>query len=319
MLHGFSIDIAFPDIKFGIEVNGNQHYNSDGTLKPYYKERHDLIEKSGWILLELHYSSCYIDDILEKEEAARTQLQRALDEARLNNEIISAIAKNYCSIYRIDLQRDYFEEISNDDETHRLTGNNGCASEKLYQLCDATVVPEYRDLVRRFLDVLTLAERLKNEEYISTEYRMCDGSWHSLRFVAKKRDEAGNVTHVLCTVRCRAVWKVRTRLFRRDLYGYYDAAYERLGRRQNHPRHEPPRRGNHPHHCHVRQCFFRGYYGQPSGGHGYSPGQTAGRSQDDQRLKAVHRRTECRKAAERFVTLCSGQPKATPHNSRLTA
>lgn len=124
--------------------------------------------------------------------------------------------------------------------THRLTGNKGCASEKLYQLCDATVVPEYRDLVRRFLDVPTLAERLKNEEYISTEYRMCDGSWHSLRFVAKKRDEAGNVTNVLCTVRCRAVWKVRTRLFRRDLYGYYDAAYERLGRRQNHPRHEPP-------------------------------------------------------------------------------
>ena len=46
---------------------------------------------------------------------------------------------------------------------------------------------------------------MKNEEYISTEYRMCDGSWHSLRFVAKKRDEAGNVTHALCTVRCRAV------------------------------------------------------------------------------------------------------------------
>lgn len=53
----------------------------------------------------------------------------------------------------IDLQRDFFEEISNNDETHRLTGNDGCASEKLYQLCDATVVPEYRDLVRRFLDV----------------------------------------------------------------------------------------------------------------------------------------------------------------------
>mgnify|MGYP006988264434 CR=1 FL=1 len=45
--------------------------------------------------------------------------------------------------------------------THRLTGNDGCASEKLYQLCDATVVPEYRDPVRRFMDVPTLAERLE--------------------------------------------------------------------------------------------------------------------------------------------------------------
>ena len=31
---------------------------------------------------------------------------------------------------------------------------------------------------------------------------------------------------------------VARQLFRPDLYGYYDAAYERLGRRQNHPRHD---------------------------------------------------------------------------------
>ena len=43
----FSIDIAFPDKKIGIEINGNQHYSSDGQLKPYYKDRHDLIEKKG--------------------------------------------------------------------------------------------------------------------------------------------------------------------------------------------------------------------------------------------------------------------------------
>lgn len=55
----FSIDIAFPDIQLGIEINGNQHYNSDGTLKKYYQDRHDLIESSGWTLIELHYSIAY--------------------------------------------------------------------------------------------------------------------------------------------------------------------------------------------------------------------------------------------------------------------
>lgn len=68
----FSIDIAFPDIKLGIEVNGNQHYDKDGSLKPYYQERHDLIEASGWKLIELHYSTCYntdaIDSILKIKE-----------------------------------------------------------------------------------------------------------------------------------------------------------------------------------------------------------------------------------------------------------
>ena len=138
---------------------------------------------------------------MEKETTIQNQLKQALDETRLSNEIISAIAKSYCSIYRIDVQKDFFEEVSNDSEIHKLTGNRGCASEKLYQLCDTMVAPEYRPLIRPFLDVSTLSARLKTEECISTEYRMCDGNWHRMIFIVKKRDESGNVTHVLCTVR----------------------------------------------------------------------------------------------------------------------
>ena len=87
------------------------------------------------------------------------------------------------------------------DAWEKRTGNRGCASEKLYQLCDTMVAPKYRPLIRPFLDVSTLSARLKTEECISTEYRMCDGSWHRMLFTVKKRDESGNVTHVLCTVR----------------------------------------------------------------------------------------------------------------------
>ncbi|MDY5668732.1 MAG: hypothetical protein SPK43_05840 [Candidatus Onthovivens sp.] len=42
-----SVDIAFPDIKIGIEINGNQHYNRDGSLKDYYQKRHDKLEEAG--------------------------------------------------------------------------------------------------------------------------------------------------------------------------------------------------------------------------------------------------------------------------------
>lgn len=62
----FSIDIAFPDKKIGIEVNGNQHYNRDGTLADYYQKRHDLITAEGWILYELHYSTCFHIDAISK-------------------------------------------------------------------------------------------------------------------------------------------------------------------------------------------------------------------------------------------------------------
>ena len=172
--------------------NPNQHEFFEAQAVKIYQD-----EKHFFALVGFRH----IDDIMEKETTIQNQLKQALDETRLSNEIISAIAKSYCSIYRIDVQKDFFEEVSNDSEIHKLTGNRGCASEKLYQLCDTMVAPKYRPLIRPFLDVSTLSARLKTEECISTEYRMCDGNWHRMLFIVKKRDESGNVTHVLCTVR----------------------------------------------------------------------------------------------------------------------
>ena len=51
------------------------------------------------------------------------------------------------------------------------------------------------------MDLKTLPERMKNEETLVLEYRMKDGDWHRLRFVEKKRDENGVLTHVLCLIR----------------------------------------------------------------------------------------------------------------------
>lgn len=59
----FSIDIALPDKKIAIEINGNQHYENNGSLKTYYQERHDLLEKYGWIVFEIHYSNCFVTNI----------------------------------------------------------------------------------------------------------------------------------------------------------------------------------------------------------------------------------------------------------------
>lgn len=62
----YSLDIAFPDKMIGIEINGNQHYNRDGTLKEYYQKRHDIIQFYGWKLIELHYSIAFHINDFEK-------------------------------------------------------------------------------------------------------------------------------------------------------------------------------------------------------------------------------------------------------------
>lgn len=66
--HNYSIDIAFPKEKIGIEVNGNQHYKSliTNELSEYYQTRHDLIEAEGWKLLEIHYYNVFIEEEVNK-------------------------------------------------------------------------------------------------------------------------------------------------------------------------------------------------------------------------------------------------------------
>lgn len=62
----FSVDIAFPHIKVGIEINGRQHYNTEGNLLPYYKNRHELIESEGWKLYEIPYNVAFNTDLILK-------------------------------------------------------------------------------------------------------------------------------------------------------------------------------------------------------------------------------------------------------------
>ena len=57
--HSYSIDIAMPEYKIGFEINGNQHYNKDSTLKEYYLNRETYIESFGWKLFQIHYTICF--------------------------------------------------------------------------------------------------------------------------------------------------------------------------------------------------------------------------------------------------------------------
>ena len=61
----FCIDIAFPSLMIGLEVNGNQHYERDGSLKPYYRERQHFLETKGWKIYQIHYKKCFCIDFLE--------------------------------------------------------------------------------------------------------------------------------------------------------------------------------------------------------------------------------------------------------------
>lgn len=143
----------------------------------------------------------HVDDIVKEERKHQNSLEIALEQARLNNEIISAISKIYFSIYRIDLNTDFYEEVTSDSEVHSLTGAYGKASARMQEICRHFVTPEYQKRVMEFFDLSTLKERMKEEETIAIEYLAQDGNWHLARFIVKKRDASGNVENVLYVTR----------------------------------------------------------------------------------------------------------------------
>lgn len=142
-----------------------------------------------------------MDVILYKEKAIQEQLQKALDEAKLSNEIIEAIAKSYQYISRIDIAKDWFEEIANRDAENMNYKKSGEVTSGNRNACKKFVAEEYQEAFLKFADITTLPVRMKNEETIVMEYQMKDGNWHKLRFIEKKRDKDGNLTHVLCAIR----------------------------------------------------------------------------------------------------------------------
>ncbi|MDO4502530.1 MAG: ATP-binding protein [Coriobacteriia bacterium] len=144
----------------------------------------------------------YMDDLVAQREQQKKQLETALSEAHLKSEIIESLGKLYWLIYRVDLTKNYFEEIVAEQEVYRLTGKQGRADKVFFEAVDALVSPEYQDAMHAFNDLGTLPERLSQEDSVVQEYLAENGSWHLARFIVKKRDENGRVTHVLYVVRC---------------------------------------------------------------------------------------------------------------------
>ncbi len=153
----------------------------------------------------------YIDDIIEREKKIQKRIQKALDEAELKNEIISAIGKSYLYISRIDLEADYYEVVSGYENIPENVKKEGRFSQNTRGNCGGMVDSAYLEQLVAFLDISTLPERLQNEESIAMEYRMQNGEWRKARLLVKKRNEEGRVTHVLCAVRTISEEKRRER------------------------------------------------------------------------------------------------------------
>lgn len=139
--------------------------------------------------------------VVEELREEKEKLKKALEEAQIKNEIISAIGKSYYYISRIDLEEDTYEVVAGYEKFPEDIKQTGCMSKEARKNCSQLVDDAYLEDFLAFIDMSTMAERLEKEETLSMEYRMKNGKWHKARLVIKKTDANGHVTHALCAIR----------------------------------------------------------------------------------------------------------------------
>ncbi len=182
-------------------LNGYIGFDNPGQEKQALSIR--LLTSVGGHIGGLKENLDMMEELEEKQvslEKSLAELKNALERATLNSEIIGSISKIYWLIYRMDLIRGTYEEISAKDEMHRLTGKHGSTVEVFREVRATVVSEEHQEMMERFMDPDTLPDRLQDTDSIAAEYRASSGSWHLARFIVKKRDEHGRVTNVLYAV-----------------------------------------------------------------------------------------------------------------------
>ena len=147
-----------------------------------------------------------IVDALIEERMAQVKKQQDLEEAHLNDvrehaEVISSLSTIYSTIFRVELDTHHYDVLNSVALMGEVAGSGGNFDDVQENVIEAFMAPEMRGPMRGFLDLDTLADRLKNVNTIVTEYRNPAGRWFQARFIVKRRDENGTAKEVLYVAR----------------------------------------------------------------------------------------------------------------------
>lgn len=154
-----------------------------------------LVEGKGYVLSGYHYD---VNDMVLKEKEQQRAVKHAMDELRRNYDIIKNMSRSFSSIYYIDLKNNSFIELGTENtKLHEMIGISGNAQEKLNLVCEHVVLPEWRDMMREFVNLEWVRLQLKDKQRISQQYEGNIQGWTESQFIACNRDDDGYCTHVL--------------------------------------------------------------------------------------------------------------------------
>lgn len=133
-------------------------------------------------------------------------VQRHSDKDSINKmekqlRIIDAISTSYSSTFLLHLENMELEPIRPSERLREIYEKHKNAYDFLFAVCKDEVDKDYYSTVMHFLDLDTIAERLKGSNFLGNEVKDCHGAWYSVSLIPQKYDENGKLQAVLVATR----------------------------------------------------------------------------------------------------------------------
>lgn len=138
-----------------------------------------------------------VDKIMAKEIADKERLNSLIKTQASQLSILSSMASIYLTSHLIDLKKNSFEEFKSANEENAVISNESDASNKIIELMNSTIVPQYLETALAFTNLKTLAKRLKGKKIISEEMIEKTYGWILASFITVETDAEENPTKVL--------------------------------------------------------------------------------------------------------------------------
>lgn len=149
------------------------------------------------------------------------ELEELVKNQEMSLNIVSSLSKSFVCIYYVDLDDESFVELSqtnfNDIKNH--IGSNGNAREKFVEMSKYLVQPEYAKEALEFIELSTVADRLKDVDFIEFVFKgIPQVGWCNGSFIAAKREENGRVTKVLWAIKTINEQKLKDEKLQTELF-----------------------------------------------------------------------------------------------------
>lgn len=157
--------------------------------------------------------------------------QRHFDKISMNKmekqlRIINAISTAYDSTFLLYTDKIKLEPVRPSERLNAVFEKKPNPYDFLMEVCKNEIAEEYHPAVMHFLDMDTIAERLKGKTFLGCEVKDRHGTWFSILLIPQKYDAEGNVQAVLITTRdITSVKQTEELTYKDQLTGLYNRNY----------------------------------------------------------------------------------------------